>query len=189
MARDDTAQEIQQSAIFESAREQFIQGRVVDAIEVLADVEFQEVRETPGECLRALETGDTAFALAAGIGIVNEPAFKNRFADVHDGMMEHALLEARRGDQPLLRIVDDELVESAKLNVIGQQLAAKSVEIGVQVGNEFSRIGFAPLASQCLGGCLPQVLPGGDGVKQVSRSLHGELPPIAMPRGIAVRTC
>ena len=76
-----------------------LQRRMINAVEVFADVELQEEGELPGERLsRRLQTGDAALALAACIRVVDQPALEDRLADIHDRVVQHALLETGRRD-------------------------------------------------------------------------------------------
>jgi hypothetical protein len=67
------------------------------AIEAFSDVDFQEPGEASSELLCPQQGGDAALALAAGIGIGDQPALEVRLAHVHDGVVQHALGEAPPG--------------------------------------------------------------------------------------------
>jgi len=53
-----------------------------------------------------------SLAKATSERVIDQPAIQNRFANVHDRMMQHALVEAWRCDHPLFGIPDQKLLKS-----------------------------------------------------------------------------
>ena len=112
VSRDNPIQEFQEPAILESTFQKVHQPGMRHAVEVFAYIQFQEPSVIPCEVLSPQNRRLPSLALPTGEPIVDQPAIEDRLADVHDRMMQHALVEARGRDHPLFGIPDQELLES-----------------------------------------------------------------------------
>jgi hypothetical protein len=70
---------------------------------------LEDERELPGDLPGPPPGGHPPPSTAAVEGVGDQPALEVRLADVDEGVVLHPLAELRRGDHPLLDVVDHEL--------------------------------------------------------------------------------
>src|SRR5439155_23852315 len=107
---------------------------------------------------------------------------KHRVAHVQERMVQYALRETRCRNQAFLGIVNGELLIAPDRHAIVEDLVAEPAQLGVEVRDEAPGIRLAALAAQRPDGGEPQVVPTGDRLNEVARSLHGwHLPFVRSP--------
>lgn len=84
-----------------------------------------------------------------------------------------------RSDEPLLGIVDGELVEAANGDRVRPNLFTEPAQVGLDVGEVELCVGLAAFAAQRLDGREAKVVPIDDGLNEVTRSLHDSLRSLA----------
>ena len=131
----------------------------------------------PGEVLSPQNRRLPSLALPAGERIVDQPAIKDRLADVHDPMMQHALVETWGRDHPLLGIPDQELLKSTDR----ERPLANGFRHGrdalIKARRELSHHRLPPSPAGGFMEGQPQILWLGNLIKQVRRSTHPGGPP------------
>jgi len=125
------------------------------------------------EALRPRHGAVQALALAAGIGVVDGVALQRGIADVHDGMVQHALRERGRADQPLLGLVHGEETVVPDVPGVRQEGFAQGGEVRVQPGAVGDGAGAFALALGGFDERQAQVLRLGDLRVQVAAASHG----------------
>ena len=125
----------------------------------MAHIHWQHKTESPCKGLAAVQRPVRAFADAVGVRIRHKTAFEDRFDEVVQRMMHHAVAERRRADEPAFGIVDPEICVSARAVGFRSQLLLQPIEVGLQIIFERRDIRLTALA---FGGVFvgePEVLP------------------------------
>lgn len=95
---------------------------VRDRLEVFTDIQLQVPGLNSGLPPGMVECLEPSLSLAAGIAMVDEVPLKNRFTDVHQGMVKDALGETGRMDGALFRFVHLESVVPTECKTAVRQL-------------------------------------------------------------------
>ena len=111
-------------------------------------------------------------ALPAGVGVKDEPAVEERFADVHERVVQDALAERRDADLALLRVVDHEARIAADRIVDVQKPLAKPLELNVEVLGVTALVGTRPLAARRLQEGVAQIVALNHRAEYVADSFH-----------------
>jgi hypothetical protein len=128
-------------------RQQAAQDVVVNRGKELDHVALQDVRIAPGKVRAAVERGVSPLPYPAGVGIVNEPLFPNRFDDVAEGVVDDAVAERRGADPARLTIIDMEMAVAAGALGLVLQLLLQAQQLQVEVHFKGGDVGFVTFAA------------------------------------------
>ena len=101
---DDTGEQIDGAMILDDPVQQSFQGDMIDTLEIFPDIAFEEKWGSGRKVLRPLHRCMGSLACAAGVGVVDQPFFKERLQDVDDGMMRHPVAKVGGGDLAALGV-------------------------------------------------------------------------------------
>jgi hypothetical protein len=127
---------------------------VGDAVEVFADIQFQEEGITTREAPSPLEGGNAPLILATGERVGDQPALEDRLAQIHDRVV-----------QQLFGVEDRELVVNPQGKVASEQGRPHPIEVVVQPGDKRPHVTLRPLADQRLVNREPQIVAVDDPLK------------------------
>ncbi len=136
MRRDDLAQQRQQTAVAKPARHQPEQNLMIDARKVGLNIDLHEPGVPRGMRGGSLHRCQGPFAGATGVGVENERPIQHRSDLRHDGVMRHAVREARGMDQPRFRVADAESPQCAGAPRAVPQRGAEPREVAVEIAAE-----------------------------------------------------
>ena len=133
---DDPVQQAQQGRILELAPAERLQGLVVDALEVPADIAQQVVGELPGALLQTPDRSVGALAPPAGIRIIDQAGLQDRVQHGADRVLDNPVPEMGGADPASLGLADDEGPVGTHPVAAGTQLLLQLQQVGLQVEDE-----------------------------------------------------
>jgi hypothetical protein len=115
------------------------QDSVVDARKISDDVALEDVATLSGKGLIAVHRGMGSLSFSTGIGIKDKSLLEDGFNDVAKGVVNHAVPERCRANQPFLGVMYGELGVGPRPVGLLQKLALQTDEFGLQVKQEPGR--------------------------------------------------
>lgn len=138
---------------------------MIEAWKELPEITRKRIAETSAEVLEAVQRAVGALADAVRKGIRDEAPFEGRLNGVAERMVHHPVAEGRGGDEPTLRLVDEETGVGPWKVGAGLEFGPKREEIFFQPVLESGHVAVAALSASGVTPGVEQVGPGTELVK------------------------
>ena len=125
--------EIKQPSIPETPCQQAHQGLVVNTVKILANIELEIPRGVAGKFLLPTQSPVQSFVRAAGVRIKNRIAFKYRFAQVNNRMMQYPVMKWRGADDTFFLVENGKISVRADADIAGQKPCSQRHQIIVKI--------------------------------------------------------
>lgn len=135
---------------------------MIDARKVLPDITLEDVGIGPSELLKSVDGRMSALPSPRGVGIEDERRIEDRFQDIVNRMMDHAIPIRSGADHPLFRFVNSEMAVNPRSIGARRKLLMKPPQLVLEKKVKSGGRVFEPFAAPRELGRVEEVLKRND---------------------------